>query len=80
MRRALRITSLMVALALILAASHGATITPQIGGGIGQFDGGISQSAASLGPQPTGKILLVDGVSHLLQIDGVSRVCLAGGC
>lgn len=28
----------------------------------------------------TGKILLVDGVSHLLQVDAVSKVCRAGGC
>ncbi|WP_027517871.1 hypothetical protein [Bradyrhizobium sp. WSM1417] len=28
----------------------------------------------------TGSILLVDGSSFLLQVDGTSRVCLAGGC
>ena len=37
-------------------------------------------SSASNPPQPTGKILLADGVSHLLLADGVSRLCRAGGC
>lgn len=31
-------------------------------------------------PQPTGKILAVDGVSFILQTDGVSKICRAGGC
>jgi hypothetical protein len=30
--------------------------------------------------QPTGKILLVDGVSFLLKVDAVSKICRAGGC
>jgi hypothetical protein len=28
----------------------------------------------------SGKLLLVDGVSFLLQVDGASKICLAGGC
>lgn len=28
----------------------------------------------------TGKILLVDAASFLLQTDSVSKVCIAGGC
>ena len=31
-------------------------------------------------PATTGKVLLVDGVSHLLQVDGTSKVCKAPGC
>lgn len=31
-------------------------------------------------PQPTGDILLVDGVSFILQTDGASLICRAGGC
>lgn len=27
-----------------------------------------------------GKILLVDGVSFILQTDGASKICRAGGC
>lgn len=30
--------------------------------------------------QPTGKLLAVDGVSFILQTDGVSKICRAGGC
>jgi hypothetical protein len=28
----------------------------------------------------TGKILLIDGASHLLKVDGTSKICIAGGC
>ena len=31
-------------------------------------------------PQATGKILLVDGASFILQTDAASKVCRAGGC
>ena len=33
-----------------------------------------------IAPLPAGKVLLVDGVSHLLQVDGTSKVCKAPGC
>jgi lysophospholipase L1-like esterase len=36
-----------IALALLLAPLHAQSITPQIGGGIGQFDGGISGKAGT---------------------------------
>lgn len=51
--------------------------------------GGLGRSAGKLGaaggkggvtPQPTGKLLAVDGVSFILQTDGVSKICRAGGC
>ena len=29
---------------------------------------------------PAGKILLVDGVSFILQTDSTSKICRAGGC
>jgi hypothetical protein len=41
---------------------------------------GPGSTAGGGGAQPTGDILLVDGVSLLLQTDGASFVCLAGGC
>lgn len=44
------------------------------------FSGGISSGMVSSGPQPTGDILLVDGVSLILQTDGASLICRAGGC
>lgn len=28
----------------------------------------------------TGKLKLVDNVSFVLQVDGVSKICLSGGC
>lgn len=31
-------------------------------------------------PPATGKILLVDGASFILQTDAASKVCRAGGC
>lgn len=43
-------------------------------GGIGTFGGG------KVAAQPSGDILLVDGVSLLLQTDGASLICRAGGC
>lgn len=35
---------------------------------------------AASGSALAGKLLLVDGVSFLLQTDGTSKVCRAGGC
>lgn len=37
-------------------------------------------SADGSGAAVTGKILLVDGASFILQTDGTSKICLAGGC
>lgn len=72
---------LVLAIALASLQALAATITPQIGGGIGfVFDGGIGGKPSVAIAQPTGKILLADGVSHLLLADGVSRLCRAGGC
>jgi len=72
--------AIAAALVLLSAASlYAATMTPQIGGGISQFDGGIS-SQGTQAPQPTGDILMVDGASLILQTDGASLICRAGGC
>lgn len=38
------------------------------------------QSSAGNLPQPTGDILMVDGTSLILQTNGTSFVCRAGGC
>lgn len=29
---------------------------------------------------PKGKLLAVDGISFILQTDGISKICRAGGC
>lgn len=41
----------------------------------------IPGNVGGSGPPPiSGKLLLVDGSSFLLQTDGTSKICLAGGC
>jgi hypothetical protein len=50
---------------------------PMLGLGGPMIPGNVGGS----GPPPiSGKLLLVDGVSFLLQTDGTSKICLAGGC
>lgn len=79
--RASRLLTALLALLLAGAPVAAQTITPQIGGGLGfTFDGGISGKGAPVGPQPTGDILLVDNTSFILQVDGASLICRAGGC
>lgn len=58
------------------------TVTPQAGGGIDfGFDGGFGGGGAVIAPPGSpGKVLLVDGSSHILLVDGTSQVCRAGGC
>lgn len=64
-----------------LAAGLGGSISPQIGGGVDfGTDGGISGKSAPAAPAASGKILLVDGASFILQTDGTSKICRAGGC
>ena len=74
----------IVALALVSvfvgARLYAGTITPQIGGGIGQFDGGIAGPAGAAVAPLTGALLLEDGTSILLLEDGTSQFCLEGGC
>jgi hypothetical protein len=47
----------------------------------GAFGSGFPAPGGSITPPVGGNnILLVDGASFLLQTDGASKVCLAGGC
>jgi len=41
---------------------------------------GAASGGGTVVPQPTGDILLVDGVSLILQTDAASFICRAGGC
>jgi hypothetical protein len=45
---------------------------------VGDYQGIDSNAAVAQGL--VGKLLMVDGISHVLQTDAVSRICLAGGC
>lgn len=72
--------ALVIAALLIAGGALAASVTPQIGGGISQFDGGVASAGGGVAPQPTGLILMTDGVSRILQTDGTSRICRAGGC
>jgi len=79
--RASRLLTALLALLLAGAPVAAQTINQNIGGGIGfTFDGGISGKGGGSGPQPTGDILLVDNASFILQVDGASLICRAGGC
>lgn len=69
----------VVSLLLVsIALAHSDGIYNPAANSIGSFEGIDSNGIAT--PQPIGKILLVDGVSHLLLVDAVSRLCRAGGC
>ncbi len=70
----------ILALGVLLAL---ATARPALSFGIGQLhfgSMGAQGSGAPPAPPSTGKILLVDGSSHLLQTDAASKICIAGGC
>jgi hypothetical protein len=41
---------------------------------------GASSKKGVVVPQPTGDVLMVDGTSLILQTDGASFICRAGGC
>lgn len=49
-------------------------------GGFGNSGGGFGPSGGGGGGGATGFILMVDGASRILQTDGTSKVCRAGGC
>ena len=66
---------------LILALLVASTMARSDGIGfnaVGQTEG-IS-FAGKVTPQPTGDILMVDGASLIVQTDGASFICRAGGC
>lgn len=76
MRRSLVALAVAGVLALALAeAAHG------FGLGLGNRLGRLGATGGgSVTPPATGDILLVDGVSLILQTDGASFICIAGGC
>ena len=73
--------SIIILLGLTAATDAGSSIVGVTGNSFGfsgrwPLAGGIGSGT----PAPTGDILLVDGVSLILQTDGASFICLAGGC
>lgn len=81
MSASIKAAALIAMLALVATAARSDGIGNSGVLGQGTFGGiGGAISAASVTPPTTGKILLVDGTSHLLQVDGASKICLAGGC
>ena len=76
--------TILVALSLVIASaafvqSAGAFGIGRLGAGIGAL-GRLGGKGTPAAPQPTGDILMVDGTSLILQTDGASFVCRAGGC
>jgi hypothetical protein len=71
-----------IALVLALLGSTAAlafSVSPQMGGGIGQSDGGISVTGAAPGPPPLGTPLtLENGSTPLTMEDGTTNICLEG--
>lgn len=73
---------LALAAALVLVSAGAYAQFNKCGRGFcpgGAFGPGISTSGGSV-PPPTGKIQMVDGISFILQTDGASKICRAGGC
>lgn len=66
----------IVTVSLLLAAS---AAYARFNGCPPGFCPGLNSSGGGV-TLPTGKILLVDGTSFLLKVDGTSKVCRAGGC
>ena len=61
--------ALVLIISSIYAAYAGGMMLLHVGSADGNGAGGGN-----------GKILLVDGASFILQTDGTSKICLAGGC
>ena len=79
-----KLLTLRIALAAIVFALL-ATVYGAHAFGIGKLGiifgkEGASSKSGTVTPQPTGFLLMVDGVSFVLRADGVSKICLAGGC
>lgn len=71
----------ILAAALLLMSSVARSdgiYNPGVGGW--GFQDGINGPGTPPVPQPTGDVLMVDGTSLILQTDGASFVCRAGGC
>lgn len=76
------IAAICLALAVVLVAGGAFAQFNKCGHGFcpgGSFGKGVNTAGSSV-PPPTGKILLVDGASFVLQTDAASKVCRAGGC
>jgi hypothetical protein len=65
-----------IALIAVMLLAAGAAYAQFNGCGPGFCTGG----GGAVTPQPTGKILLVDAASFILQTDAASKICRAGGC
>ena len=72
--------AIILALLLVSTLARSDGIYNPTSNDIGFTDGINNLAIGSAVPQPTGDILLVDGVSLLLQTDAASFVCRAGGC
>lgn len=77
MSTSIRAAMLMVALSLLATAARSDGISKAFND---TLFGGVSVPSTGGALAPNGKVLLADGVSFLLQTDGTSKVCLAGGC
>jgi hypothetical protein len=72
-----------LAAAIVLASAGAYAQFNKCGRGFcpgGGFGPGFPPSGGSITPPAGNRLLLVDGASFLLQTDGASKVCLAGGC
>lgn len=78
MKIVLSFMALVVLLISSIAVAHTDGIYNPTANSVGDTQGIDSNGAGAV--QPTGKILLVDAVSHVLLVDAVSRLCRAGGC
>jgi hypothetical protein len=70
--------SFLALLACSIAVAHTDGIYNPTANSVGSFEGIDSNAGAVV--QPTGDVLMVDGVSLILQTDAASFVCRAGGC
>lgn len=75
--RFLIVTLLLVAASIAYAQTFTYTSTGTINGVPSQITTTVTITPIS---GNSGKILLVDGVSHLLSRDNASKICRAGGC
>ena len=82
MRLAVAALLALAALALAQAFAQDGTVggigSGQTVGGIGGGMGAVTGTVGAAPAPPSGAILMVDGVSNILQTDGTSNICLAG--
>jgi hypothetical protein len=68
-----------IVVCLLVLATAAQAFGPGLGNRFGK-QGAFKKNSGAVGPQPTGDILMVDGTSLILQTNGTSFVCRAGGC